>query len=160
MPLVQGPVMEPAEFISVGLRLATSEREADRRTAVSRAYYGAFHVARRFLADCGLNFPQKEMYGAEIHTKVRYCLGESGSANAVHAGKRLLTLRNQRNAADYDLDSTLFDTVAMVLQMVRMAPEIVDAIEQCRREPDSPQTRDRIRTYARDVLRVTVREDE
>lgn len=151
--------MEPADFIAVALRLATSEREADRRTAVGRAYFGAYHVARRFLVDCGLHFSRKEMYGAETHTKVRYCLGAAANADAVNVSKNLRTLRNQRNAADYDLESTGFASVATVLQIVRMAPEIVDAVQQCCREPAFSEMRDKIRTYARDVLRIAVRDE-
>lgn len=151
--------MEPAEFISVALRLATSHREADRRTAISRAYYGAFHVALRFVQNCGVYFAPKETYGAEIHRKVRYCLRESGNASAVDAGGSLLTLRNQRNAADYDLDSAIFGNSANVLRTVLLAPEIVDALQRCRLEPAFSETRAKIRAYARDVLRATVRDE-
>lgn len=151
--------MDPEEFIAVALRLAASQREADRRTAVGRAYFGAFHVARRFLTDCGLHFSRKEMYGAEIHTKVRYCLGRSGSIDGLNAGSNLLILRKQRNAADYDLDAKSFDTPTAVLRMVLLAPEIVDAMQRCRLDPAFSETRDRIRGYARDVLRITVLED-
>jgi uncharacterized protein (UPF0332 family) len=42
------------DFLSLATRLATGATEADWRTAVSRAYYAAFHVARRLFAD--LNF--------------------------------------------------------------------------------------------------------
>jgi uncharacterized protein (UPF0332 family) len=151
--------MDPLEFISVALRLATSQREADRRTAVGRAYYGAFHVARGFLVDCGLYFSPKEMFGAEIHRKIQYCLRQSANLSAVRAGNRLSTLRNQRNAADYDLESKAFGTTAAVLRMVRVAPDIVDAIQQCRRDPAFSETRDKIRAYARDILRITVRDE-
>lgn len=151
--------MDPLEFISVALRIANTDREADRRTAVGRAYYGAFHVARQFLLDCGLYFSPKQTYAAEIHTRVRYCLLESGNPDAVHAGNRLFALRNQRNAADYDLDSTSFKSMASTFAMVRIAPEIVDALERCRLEPGFSETRGKIRIYARDVLRMTVRED-
>lgn len=48
-------LMDPAEFISLALRLSTSHREADLRTAVSRAYYGAFHLVRELLEDCGVS---------------------------------------------------------------------------------------------------------
>lgn len=151
--------MDPLEFISLALRLARSGREADRRTAVGRAYYGAFHIARHFLLDCGINFSPKETFGAEIHRKVQYCFMESGNLDASQVGSRLFTLRNQRNAADYDLDSTSFKDAASTFRMVRFAPEIVDVLQRCRLDPDFQETLAKIRAYARDVLRVAVHHD-
>lgn len=86
--------MDPRDFISLALRLSASNNEADLRSAVSRAYYGAFHVARQFLLDVGLRWPRKEAYAAEIHMKVRYCLIESGNADAVLASDQLWSLRD------------------------------------------------------------------
>jgi hypothetical protein len=43
--------------------------------------------------------------------------------------------------------------------MVRTAPEILDDIQRCGREPAFIETRDTIRAYASDVLRITVREE-
>lgn len=150
--------MEPLDFISLAIRLANSGNEADRRTAVSRAYYGAFHVARRFLIDCGIYFSQKETYAAEIHRKVQYCLSECGYSDAVKASGHLRSLRDRRNEADYDLESAEFNTTASVLASVRVATEIVDVIQRCRSEPLDSDIRDKIRAYVRDVLRITVRE--
>lgn len=64
--------MDPADFISLAIRLSNNPREADLRTAVSRAYYGAFHLARRLLRDCGVQFSGKDLYKVEIHRKLRY----------------------------------------------------------------------------------------
>lgn len=150
--------MNPLDFIALAIRLSNSRNEADLRSAVSRAYYGAFHMARQFLADCGLRFPAKDIYGAEIHNKVRYCLSESGSSDALVVGHKLRTLRSQRNRADYDLESIEFRSRAIVIGMVGAAPEIVDAIQRCRAEPAFSEARAKIRTYARDVLRIAIDE--
>ena len=112
--------MDPLDFISLAIRLSTSQNEADLRTAVSRAYYGAFHVARRFLSDCGVRWPTREMQSAEIHTKVRYCLRESANADAIIVSRSLLSLRDLRNKGDYDLESTKFKTTAKVVPIVRI----------------------------------------
>lgn len=45
------------DFLLVASRLAAETTEADWRTAVSRAYYAAFHVARRLLADLKFTVP-------------------------------------------------------------------------------------------------------
>lgn len=100
--------MDPADFISLAVRFSNSQREADLRTAVSRAYYGAFHMARNLLEDCGVKLSGNELYKVEVHQKLRYCLGESGNEEAMLLGKKLGSLRDRRNEADYDLDSTTF----------------------------------------------------
>jgi len=148
--------MDPAEFIVVAIRLCNSSNEADLRTAAGRAYYGAFHVALQFIVDCGVRFSPKETYAAEVHRKVRYCLSESGNADAIFAGGILRLLRNQRNEADYNLDSSGFKSPGTVSANVRVAPEVVDAIQRCRVEPAFSQAREKIRKYARDVLRMRV----
>ncbi|HET6878557.1 MAG TPA: hypothetical protein VFI31_00195 [Pirellulales bacterium] len=148
--------MDPRDFISLALRLSNSQNEADLRSAVSRAYYGAFHVARQFFFDVGLRWTRKESYAAEVHMKVRYCLSQAGEADALLASDQLWSLRDLRNQADYDLDSTRFKSAARVATAVRIAPEVVDAIQRCRVEPVFTEAGDRIRKYARDVLRINV----
>lgn len=148
--------MDPLDFISLALRLSNSQNEADLRTAVSRAYYGAFHVARKFLVDVGLRWSHKESYAAEIHVKVRHCLSQSGSDDAVLASDQLWALRDLRNQADYELDSAKFKSASRVAAAVRVAPVIIDALQRCESDPTFPETRDRIRKYAGDVLRIRV----
>lgn len=44
--------MNPASFISLAVKLSNGRQEAELRTPVSRADYGAFHSARELLEDC------------------------------------------------------------------------------------------------------------
>lgn len=53
--------MNPADFIALAVKLSNSQEEADLRTAVSRAYYGAFHSARQLLEECGIGFPRRTL---------------------------------------------------------------------------------------------------
>lgn len=152
-------LMDPLDFISLGIRLANSNSEADRRTAMSRAYYGAFHVARRFLINCGICFSHKETYAAEIHRKVQYCLSECGNIEALRASGHLRSLRDRRNEADYDLESSEFNTTASVLASVRVTTEIVDIILRLQSGMSASAIREKVRAYARDVLRLTVQDD-
>jgi uncharacterized protein (UPF0332 family) len=49
--------MTGADFIELAGKLLASARiptEAACRTAISRSYYGAFHLARAFFADMGI----------------------------------------------------------------------------------------------------------
>jgi uncharacterized protein (UPF0332 family) len=146
--------MDPADFISLAIRLSNSHNEADLRTAVSRAYYGAFHVAREFLEDCGVYLSGKELFKVEAHQKVRFCLGESRNEDAVMVGKKLGSLRDRRNEADYELKLTTFSNPANVAIEVRIARELVDAVVRCRTEPTFSAIRESVRAYARDVLRI------
>ncbi len=148
--------MDPGDFLSTAIRLSNGSHEGDLRTAVSRAYYGVFHLARQFLGDCGLGFAQKDFYAAEIHKKVRYCLSESENADAIIAAGRLRSLRDQRNEADYDLHSLKFRSATKVAAALRVSQEVVDALQRCRAEPAFSETRLKVRTYARDVLRMTL----
>jgi uncharacterized protein (UPF0332 family) len=146
--------MDPADFISLAIRLSNSHNEADLRTAVSRAYYGAFHVVRELLEDCGIYLSGKELFKVEAHQKVRFCLGESGNEDAVVVAKKLGSLRDRRNEADYDLKLNTFSHPTNVAIEMRIAREIVDGVLRCRTEPTFSAFREGVRAYARDVLRI------
>jgi hypothetical protein len=45
------------DFLALAARLARDTTEADWRTAVSRAYYTAFHVTRQLLVDLNFTIP-------------------------------------------------------------------------------------------------------
>ena len=47
--------MNPHDFLEVANEWITGVREAEWRSAVSRAYYAAFHVARLLLERCGFS---------------------------------------------------------------------------------------------------------
>lgn len=148
--------MDPVDFVSLAVRLSGSHNEAELRSAVSRSYYGAFRIAKTFLADCGIRWPRKESYAAEIHRKVRHCLSQSANVDAMLAGDQLWSLRDLRNQADYELESTMFKATANVATAVRIATEIVDSLQRCRSEPAFSEVRENIRKYARDVLRISI----
>lgn len=150
--------MDPADFISLAVKLSNSQQDSELRTAVSRAYYGAFHSARDLLEECGIRFPRSELLGADIHRKVRFCLAQTDNGDATLVVNRLSSLREQRNTADYDLKTDRFSFAhsANVKTTVRSAIETVDALQRCRIEPAFSSIRLTIRGYARDVLRLPV----
>ena len=76
-----------------------SDREACLRTAISRAYYGAFGLARRVAESEGLDLTG----GPEDHEKVRAFFLQSGDQRRRGIGAHLDRLRRKRNRADYDL---------------------------------------------------------
>lgn len=150
--------MNPVDFVGLAVELSNSRQEARLRTAVSRAYYGAFHAARELLEDCGIGFPPKELFGGDVHRKVRFCLANSGDEDAALIANKLSDLRSQRNYADYDLKTLRFS--ASVPENVRtntqLAIKMIDVLERCRREPIFTQLRANVRSYAHDVLRLPV----
>src|SRR5947209_2642605 len=79
--------------------LGTGVREVDWRSAVSRAYYAAFHTARDLLRRCGFVVPRAD----RAHAYLQMRLFNSGHLDVSQAGNHLETLRRARNVADYDL---------------------------------------------------------
>jgi len=142
------------EFLGVAARLSASSREADVRSSVSRAYYGAFHVAAQFLEDCGVRLPRS----AAAHEKLRYCLQASGDGAVIGAANRLDSLRSARNRADYDLANSSFGSSAKAVLQLAIAQAVVDEIAGFSDAPNNAALRSAIRSYASSVLRLPVSE--
>lgn len=140
--------MNPRDLLDVADDLATGTREADWRSAVSRAYYAAFHVGQRLLRQCGFHVPQAE----HAHGYVWLRLCNAGHPDVRQSGFRLKDLRQLRNWADYDLDRPVAQNVA--IDQVRVAVEIVESLDEAAGEP-AVRTRitDAMKVYERDVLR-------
>jgi hypothetical protein len=64
--------MGGTDFLHLAVRLSGGATEAQWRSAVSRAYYGAFHLARDFVESCGVTLPKT----AEAHDKLQWCLAQ------------------------------------------------------------------------------------
>jgi uncharacterized protein (UPF0332 family) len=140
--------MDGRDFLEVADDLITAMREADWRSAVSRAYYASFHVARQLLQDCGFQVPIAD----KAHAYLWRRLSNGGHADLQHAGQDLNALRTARNWADYDLDRPLDQATA-----VDKAQNASDIIDLLRSVPTLPATQaqltEAIKTYERDVLR-------
>jgi uncharacterized protein (UPF0332 family) len=86
------------DFLQLATRLAAGTTEADWRTAVSRAYYAAFHVARSLIADSKFIVPRAD----RAHRYLVFRLSNSGEPIVEQAGRDLETLRRLRNRSDHD----------------------------------------------------------
>jgi uncharacterized protein (UPF0332 family) len=142
--------MNPQDFILLAHELSLGSREAHFRSCVSRAYYGAFHVACALVQSVGVVLPK----GASAHEKLSQCLQNAGDPELLATGKKLNSLRDFRNAADYRLDDPRFRNSEFASIQVANAQTIVASIDQVRR--DSPAVRIPIRNYARSVLKLNV----
>ena len=123
--------------------LISGPTEAHYRSAVSRAYYGAFHIVRRLLEDVGVHLPK----GEQVHAKAIYCLQDCGEQSAAEAAAYLEILRTERNRADYDLDRIAYKQREAEAQ-VRKAQHTVAALQQCRFGPNAADFRAKARTQA------------
>lgn len=145
--------MNALDFLAVAGEWAVGSREAEWRSAASRAYYAAFHVARELLEGCGFVVPTAE----PAHSYLWLRLANAGQPDIQAAGNKLRELRRYRNWADYDLRVPFpdFDAVGQV-------QDADDVIQLLQAVQGSPAIRTRItaaiQVYERDVLkRVTWR---
>jgi len=133
-------------FVTLAARLATGTTEADWRSAVSRAYYASFHVARQLLSDLRFTVPRAD----RAHQYLVFRLSNGGDPDVAQAGRDLETLRRLRNRADYD------DPPAFVpLQAdgaVRLAEQVIARLDAATQDPTRTLITDAMKIYERDVL--------
>ena len=97
--------MEGKDFLTIALQYCGSSSEAERRTAVSRAYYALFNTIKYLLKAAGFRI-QKTASG---HEQLYRYLHNSGLADAQAIASKLNSLRTVRNDADYELQKAGFD---------------------------------------------------
>jgi uncharacterized protein (UPF0332 family) len=116
------------DFIAVAGRIAATYSDAAScRTAISRAYYGAFHLGKSFLADIGITPPRN----ANTHVFVQHRLAGSGHLEAIKVASLLGDLHEDRLHADYNLDRKHIETVAHARASVERAMRIQTVLNEC-----------------------------
>jgi uncharacterized protein (UPF0332 family) len=139
-------MMNGRDFLSVAQSLLGGPTEADWRSAVSRAYYAAFHVARQLMEDLGFDVPRADRAHAHLWLRLSNC----GDPVVQDAGRRLNDQRRQRNQADYDMHFTL--TRATAVGQVQIAEQIIQTLDAAAAEPTRSQITSAMIVYERDVL--------
>jgi uncharacterized protein (UPF0332 family) len=140
--------MDPRQFLEVADEWSVGTREAEWRSAVSRAYYGAFHVANRLFRRAGFFVPQ----GDQAHGYLWLRLSNSGHVDVCETGRNLRELRGVRNRADYDLDRPFPQQRAIDYDHV--AASVINLLETVETTPHVvAQITATMRVYERDVLR-------
>ncbi len=140
--------MNPRDFLTLANALAAGTTEAAWRTAISRAYYAAFHTARQLLRDLGFRVPR----GDQAHAYLWMRLSNCGDPQLVVAGQKLQDLRGKRNEADYDIDLPL--PQANASPRLIAAGHVIQTLASGRVEPTRTQIINAMRAYERTVLRV------
>jgi uncharacterized protein (UPF0332 family) len=139
--------MNPRQFLDLAEEWATGLTEGEWRSAVSRAYYAAFHVACILLRQCSFAVPQAD----RAHSYLWLRLANCGHPDLAQAGEDLNELRRNRNLADYELNRPMeqrqamgqvlvADTIIQQLDTAVSLPHVLTAITAT------------MRTYERDVL--------
>jgi uncharacterized protein (UPF0332 family) len=140
--------MDEIGFLEVADDLSTGSREADWRSAISRAYYAAFHKARRLLRHNGFAVPR----GEQAHAYLWLRLSNSNHPDVNDAGQALNDLRTARNLADYDLDVPVVSPDA--IDHVQVAAKIIQLLDDLSKETTIlARVVEAIKDYERHVLR-------
>jgi uncharacterized protein (UPF0332 family) len=138
--------MDPRDFLATADQLARGGTEADWRSAVSRAYYAAFHVARELFMACSFTVPRADR--AHSYLWLRLC--NCGDATMQRAGADLDVLRRLRNHADYDVAQPFLQATA--LSQMQQARQLLQALDAAAQEPLKSQITATMAVYERDVL--------
>lgn len=138
--------MTGSDFLSLAHRLAAEASEPEWRTAVSRAYYASFHVARQLLEELGFRVPWADRAHAYLTMRLNNC----GEASVQQAGSDLHSLRSLRNQADYDLHRPLRQAVAIA--QAHIAEQIIQALTLAKQEPIRTSISQAMQIYERNVL--------
>jgi uncharacterized protein (UPF0332 family) len=139
--------MDGRSYLQLADTLASGSTEAEWRTALSRAYYAAFHVARQLLREIGFRVPRAD----RAHSYLWLRLANAGDSQVEWAGTYLNNLRRLRNHADYDLDSPVAQSFP--LAQVPVARQIIQILDGARQEPTRTDITDAMKVYERDVLK-------
>lgn len=118
---------------------ALGNAESRYRSAISRAYYGAFHLSMAFLKELnerdelsGINLRVPENH--EAHERVYRILFASNVPELIEVARHLNDLRSDRNKADYKLGARGFDSMPNARDKVEMAATVQRLISSCRIE--------------------------
>jgi uncharacterized protein (UPF0332 family) len=120
--------MNAAEFISLAESMLQDESTSARsRSIISRAYYGAFHLATLFLREQGLST------GAN-HGHLHHDYQSSDSPIGGRIGTMLQELYSLRVDADYRLQKTNVESRRLTVHSVVAARKVVEWITALRTE--------------------------
>jgi hypothetical protein len=135
------------DLLPLATRLAAGSAEGEWRSAVSRADYGVFHVARGLLSDLGFTVPRTD----RAHQYLTFRLSNSGTPTVSQSGRDLETLRRLRNRSDYDASPPFSQAEAVA--SVRLAEHVIQVLDLARQEPARTQITEAMKIYERDVLK-------
>jgi uncharacterized protein (UPF0332 family) len=140
-------MIQPEDFQRLAETWIQGADEAEWRSAVSRAYYAAFHKARRLFIALGFQPPKGDQAHAYLWLRLLNC----GDPQVQLAGSDLNTLRRDRNLADYGVDQNLSQTDGLI--QVQSARQIIQVLYAAASEPTRTQITDAMKIYETNILR-------
>lgn len=119
--------MKPTQFQYLAERLAEhGAYPAEFRSAISRAYYAAFHLGLSKLRDMGFAIVQNE----NAHKEVYRHLNNSGDSELIKVASKMDDLRTRRNHADYELDRPDVEKKQNARMLVHQAARLMESMEK------------------------------
>jgi uncharacterized protein (UPF0332 family) len=120
--------MDPKHFLDLARQLSARDDAPACRTAISRAYYAAYHVAAGMLKNrIGVRIPS----GVGGHGAVQDCLALCEDPDVKRVGHRIATLYSDRVRADYRLDRRDVETARNARLRVDAAQVIIGILGKC-----------------------------
>ncbi len=116
--------MDSLEFLSFAKNIAPSHGAPGRRSAVSRAYYSAFHFTLALLAELGCTFERNRNHG-----KVIEILNQVQHEGAKKASGSLTTLQGNRVKADYNLQDAKAESDRFSSLSIDIAADIRSSLQ-------------------------------
>jgi uncharacterized protein (UPF0332 family) len=139
--------MNGRDFLPLARSLSNQGTEPARRSAVSRAYYAAFHVARDWLESLGFVVPSADTCHKYLCLRLQNC----GDPAVLRAGAKLDALRSVRNRADYDMAFPI--PAGTAARFVQSAQDIIRALDAAAADPARRLAiTDTMKVYERDTL--------
>ena len=119
--------MEPRHFLYLAQRLAEhGAYPVEFRSAISRAYYAAFHFGLILLREMDFSIVQN----ASAHEKVYQHLNNSGDDELAKAASKMNDLRTRRIHADYKLNRSDVEEKKNARMFVQQAARLIETIEK------------------------------
>lgn len=121
--------MDPLDFLTIADEMASSNREAARRTAISRAYFALFNRIKEVVRSSGIPLHND----ASDHERIARYLRNIEIDDAEEVGDGIKDLRRDRNRADYNMQVSGFDK-ANSSQLVYQTRQYLDLFEKIDRD--------------------------
>jgi uncharacterized protein (UPF0332 family) len=132
-------------YLQLAQQLAGSRDESAHRTAISRAYYSAFHAVNdHLIANKVVTDPQRPS-----HERVWSVYVKSSQPACKQIGNVGFRLRNARVEADYKANKT--PSLALLQRSLQDAQSIIATVPQHVPESFVPQTANRLFRFARSL---------
>ncbi|PSB38064.1 DNA-binding protein [filamentous cyanobacterium Phorm 46] len=121
-----------SEYFNLAQELAGTSEEAKLRSALSRAYYSVFCLARNYLRDIQQDprLSRNKTYDINDHQYVaeEFIHNQSKSQTMTDIGRDLTRLRKMRNKADYE--DTFYNLQREARTALMLAQNIISALNE------------------------------